>query len=232
MDRDHLAAQLQAGRSIESIARDVGRHPSTIAYWVNKHGLASSHAARHAPRGGLTREQLEPLVDTGRSVREIAAEVDRSPTVVRHWLRMYGLRTVGARRRRGRQLPGSHEIVRECPRHGWTVWVRRSTGYYRCKRCRLEAVSRRRRRVKEMLVDEAGGACVLCGYERYAGALQFHHTDPGTKSFALSSRGLARSLAKARLEVAKCVLLCANCHAEVEAGLATIAPEAAADNPC
>ena len=96
-------------------------------------------------------------------------------------------------------------------------------GRYRCKRCRVEAVNARRRRVKQILVEEAGGACQLCGYERYAGALQFHHIDPAEKTFALSSRGVARSLAKARAEVAKCVLLCANCHAEVEAGVATIA---------
>jgi 5-methylcytosine-specific restriction endonuclease McrA len=114
------------------------------------------------------------------------------------------------------------ELIRECARHGWTDWIRTESGRYRCRRCRMEAVNARRRRVKEILVTEAGGACVLCGYSRYAGALQFHHVDPAEKSFALSSRGLARSLAKARAEMRKCVLLCANCHAEVEAGLATI----------
>jgi hypothetical protein len=30
-------------------------------------------------------------------------------------------------------------------------------------------------------------------------------------------RGITRSLARLRAEAAKCVLLCANCHAEVEA---------------
>ena len=35
--------------------------------------------------------------------------------------------------------------------------------------------------------------------------------------------GVARSLETARAEAAKCVLVCANCHAEIEAGLATIA---------
>jgi hypothetical protein len=58
----------------------------------------------------------------------------------------------------------------------------------------------------------------LCGYDRCAGALHFHHLDPAEKSFHLSMQGVARSLARAREEMAKCVLLCANCHAEVEAG--------------
>ena len=42
------------------------------------------------------------------------------------------------------------------------------------------------------------------------------------KSFAISVRGVTRSLDKAREEVRKCALLCANCHAEVEAGLASL----------
>jgi hypothetical protein len=37
--------------------------------------------------------------------------------------------------------------------------------------------------------------------------------------------GVARSLVRARAEARKCVLLCANCHAEVEAGMASVALE-------
>jgi 5-methylcytosine-specific restriction endonuclease McrA len=84
-------------------------------------------------------------------------------------------------------------------------------------------VSKRRRKVKAILVEEAGGQCGLCGYDRCAGALAFHHLDPRTKTFGLAEGGLARSLAEARAEAAKCILLCANCHAEVEAGLTRLA---------
>ncbi len=71
-------------------------------------------------------------------------------------------------------------------------------------------------------MDEAGGACVVCGYDRYVGALEFHHLVPAEKRFALSHRGVTRSLAAARQETRRCVLLCANCHAEVEGGLARL----------
>jgi transposase-like protein len=40
MDKAWLQSELAAGCSIESIARTVGRDASTVAYWVNKHGLA------------------------------------------------------------------------------------------------------------------------------------------------------------------------------------------------
>jgi hypothetical protein len=76
--------------------------------------------------------------------------------------------------------------------------------------------------VKLALVAEAGGACCLCGYDRYPAALQFHHVDPAEKSFAIADRGLARSMERARAEAQKCVLVCGNCHAELEAGIASI----------
>ena len=88
---------------------------------------------------------------------------------------------------------------------------------------------RRRRRVKEILVAEAGGRCCLCGYDRYVGALQFHHIDPDSKGFGLAERGFARAIAKSRVEVAKCALLCANCHAEVEAGIRDLSLELSSD---
>ena len=73
--------------------------------------------------------------------------------------------------------------------------------------------------MKEILVAEAGGRCAACGFDAYVGALQFHHRDPATKAFEVSRQGITRSLKRLRLEAQKCVLLCANCHAMVEAGL-------------
>jgi len=228
MEEAWLRSQLESGRSIESIAREVGRDPSTVAYWVNKHGLASRFAARHAARGPITREELVDLIESGMTIAAIAAALDRSETTVQYWLKRHGLQT---ERARGLSAPVPGEVVlRRCRRHGFTLFVVTRAGTRRCKRCRSAAVTTRRRRVKQILVAEAGGRCVRCGYDRYAGALQFHHVDPAEKSFTLAERGLARSIAKARAEVAKCVLLCANCHAEIEGGIATIAPSGPADN--
>jgi transposase-like protein len=230
MEEAWLRSQLDSGRSIESIAREVGRSPSTVAYWVNKYGLLSTHAARHAARGAIDRSLLQSLVERGMSVRQIAATADRSPATVRHWLRTYGMKTRPARYSL-RDEPKPSSLLRECSVHGWVVHARiGAAGRYRCSRCNGEAVSARRRRIKEILVAEAGGRCEVCGYSRYIGALQFHHLDPDEKSFSLSERGLARSLDRARAEVEKCALLCANCHAEVGAGLATIAGSRPADN--
>jgi hypothetical protein len=217
MDREWLQAELAGGRSIESIAREVERDPSTVAYWAQKYGLRSVHVARHGARGAIDGELLSEVVACGLSVREIADVLERSPTTVRHWLRKHGLATARAARLRDR-APGP---LARCERHGPTPHVRGSDGYLRCRRCRAEAVVRRRARVRAALIAEAGGRCAICGYGDHPAALQFHHVDPATKTFTLRD-GDTRSLARMREEASKCVLLCANCHAQVEAGAADL----------
>jgi 5-methylcytosine-specific restriction endonuclease McrA len=220
MDRAWLEHQLGASRSIEAIAREVDRDPSTVAYWVAKHGLTSTHAAKYAARGGIARDQLEPLVAAGLSIRAIGERLGVSYATVQHWLKQHELKTRRTVEPRGSQ---ARTIERECPVHGLTTFIKYSaTDHHRCEQCRKDRVVDRRRKIKAMLVDEAGGCCALCGYDRYVGALQFHHLDPATKAFSLGVRGIARSLERCREEARKCVLLCANCHAEVEAGIATV----------
>src|SRR5215213_7376463 len=77
-----------------------------------------------------------------------------------------------------------------CKRHGLITFYRCRQGGrgYRwiCKRCAGEAVTRRLQKVKRILVEEAGGRCAVCGYDRCMVNLHFHHVDPASKSFALS----------------------------------------------
>jgi|SRR6188472_1533595 len=107
--------------------------------------------------------------------------------------------------------------MRHCKKHGLAEFaIVGSELRPRCKQCRADAVPPPSKG-KANLVEEAGGQCALCGYARCIGALHFHHLVPSEKSFALSHEGVTRSLEKAGAEVRKCVLLCSNCHPEVEA---------------
>ena len=170
----------------------------------------------------LSREDIEPLVEEGLTIEKIAQRLDVSDSTAKKWLKRHGLRTRGAQRRATldeMRASGERDVQLECRRHGLTRHVSvASERRLRCTKCRAEAVARRRRKVKEILIDEAGGACAVCGYARHPAALQFHHVDPKTKSFGLGVRGITRSLEALRGEAAKCVLLCANCHAELEVG--------------
>jgi hypothetical protein len=195
-----------------------------VSYWASKHGLASSHVERHANKGPIDEDLLRALVASHFSIREIAETMQRSAASIRHWLAKLGLETDPTRHspaatRAARA--GIDEPELYCSVHGITRHVRRDAGY-RCATCRSTRVVERRRALKRILLEEAGGRCINCGYDRCVAALHFHHLDPAQKSFTLALGGNTRSLAKARAEASKCVVLCANCHAEVESGLSDV----------
>jgi predicted HNH restriction endonuclease len=75
--------------------------------------------------------------------------------------------------------------------------------------------SLRRMRLKERAIDHMGGKCRICGYNTCPAALDFHHIEDMEKEFNISS---TMSWAKIEPELAKCVLVCANCHREIHAG--------------
>lgn len=110
-------------------------------------------------------------------------------------------------------------IERECKIHGNSEYVLEGRGSYRCKKCRVDAVTRKRKALKIKLVQDFGAKCSKCNYDKCISALHFHHTNPSTKSFGLVSGGLTLSYDKLYQEALKCVLLCANCHAELHANI-------------
>jgi 5-methylcytosine-specific restriction endonuclease McrA len=70
--------------------------------------------------------------------------------------------------------------------------------------------------LKESAVSYKGGCCQLCGYKRCISALHFHHINPHEKDFNISEKSNWYDISH---EIDKCILLCANCHAEVHAGM-------------
>lgn len=82
--------------------------------------------------------------------------------------------------------------TKNCKHHGETKFVLEGRGYYRCAKCRMDAVSRKRKNLKKDLVEYKGGKCEKCGYN-----------------------GHTKSWEKLKKEADKCVLVCANCHREI-----------------
>jgi hypothetical protein len=155
------------------------------------------------------------------TVAEIATILGVHPATARKQLRKLGVKTARMRALRDNaaaRISGVETVARTCPAHGRQDF-RLYGGAFRCPRCNVERVGDRRRALKEILVREAGGACELCGYDRCLRALEFHHRDPSEKAFGIGRGGHTRSLERARAEAAKCVLLCSNCHMEVEDGM-------------
>ena len=62
--------------------------------------------------------------------------------------------------------------------------------------------------------------CKLCGF-KVPVALDFHHLDPNEKDMNVSDL-VHFSIKKLKEEIRKCIVLCANCHMMVHAGLLEI----------
>jgi hypothetical protein len=83
-------------------------------------------------------------------------------------------------------------------------------------------VAKRRKQLKQNAVNYKGDKCMICGYDRCIEALVFHHIDEN-KGFGIASRGYTRSWFSVKEELDKCIMVCANCHAEIHAGLHDVA---------
>ena len=87
----------------------------------------------------------------------------------------------------------------------------------------IRAVAKRRRKIKTLAVEYKGGKCQVCGYDKYQGALDLHHI--GNKNFGVADKGYTRSWEEIKTEIEKCVLVCANCHREIEGGITQLPVE-------
>lgn len=101
---------------------------------------------------------------------------------------------------------------RNCKNHGEIDFVYRSrSNRWHCTKCVSENVSKRRRKMKYLLVEGAGSTCLDCGFQGPPFLFDFDHRNPNHKSFGISS-GITRSIASLREEAEKCDLVCSNCH--------------------
>ncbi len=102
--------------------------------------------------------------------------------------------------------------MRECKKHGMTEFASRENGKrWRCVKCLKTSVSKRRKNLKLILVEEAGNQCLDCGYTGPPFMFDFDHRDPSQKKHRVST-GETKSLVRLRKEAEKCDLVCAMCH--------------------
>lgn len=108
-------------------------------------------------------------------------------------------------------------------------WKTKNTKKYIYSEAKRKAWTRnttnRRREFSRKAIKYKGGACQICGYNKCDRALDFHHIDPSTKLFSIANCSYRYSWDKVEAELDKCLLLCANCHREVECGCAIVADE-------
>jgi hypothetical protein len=104
-----------------------------------------------------------------------------------------------------------------CDIHGYTKFIYRGSPKLRCSKCVSFRSLQQRKEKKDTLLKIHGEKCSICSYDKCKAALEFHHIDPSIKEFRISR--LNYSLEKLHNEASKCIVLCANCHAELETNI-------------
>jgi hypothetical protein len=79
-----------------------------------------------------------------------------------------------------------------------------------------------RQRNKIKAIEYKGGKCIICGYCKAIRSMQFHHMDPDKKDFGIGGNGSSFKWETVKLELDKCILVCANCHGEIHEGILDI----------
>lgn len=112
---------------------------------------------------------------------------------------------------------GYHEEWRKNPQNLETARKRARDHYDKDRLAKRKYSVMSQTNHKRRALDLLGGCCQLCG-EDHPATLQFHHRDPSTKLFNLSTKTIAQTRKfpweMIEAEVAKCDLLCGNCHAK------------------
>ena len=85
----------------------------------------------------------------------------------------------------------------------------------RCKICEKERTKRTQRERRKLINDlKRGKPCEICGVVYHPCAMDYHHAGDKVKEFSIASYCCKPRITTEELlkEVAKCMLLCANCH--------------------
>ena len=199
MDRDLLEAYLSEGLSLNQIGEIMGRPAGTVGYWVAKYGLVANGRESTRPAAGWRANSSSRSSRRARPCRRwrtsSGATLDRTPLAAE--ARSRGTvrgRGHASRRPRGRQRSAPAErtvevAVRTTARRSslsGTVDGRGASAVAWSGRTGVGGSSETGRGGRRPLP--------LCGYDRCLAALQFHHLDPATKSFALSGNGVTSRL--------------------------------------
>ena len=80
-----------------------------------------------------------------------------------------------------------------------------------------EKVMRVIKRKKIFAVEQMGGKCCICGYNKCVSALEFHHVEKKNEapSYIIARWPWERVIE----ELKKCILVCSNCHRELHDGI-------------
>jgi predicted transcriptional regulator len=172
----------------------------------------------------MEKKTLIKMIENDMSQYEMAKLLDCSQSNIRYWLKKYELKTnnLSFKEIGIKCYTETKYCVKCCENKNINYFYKRRGnigGSAYCIECTKTQYKERHNQFKKELVNYKGGCCQNCGYDKYYGALEFHHLDPNEKDFSFGNVKSFTLNDKMKSELDKCVLLCANCHRETHAGL-------------
>lgn len=156
----------------------------------------------------MEKEKLETMIENGMSLRDISKNTKKSLSSIRYWCKKYSLKS-------NYSSTNNKQKIHKCSVCG-EVEPKKFYGHKKtvCGNCHNKYTLEIGRKKRNFIIEEMGGKCISCGFNKYQSALQVHHLDPSKKDKNFSS---IRGWNKTRIleEIKNCVLLCANCHSAV-----------------
>lgn len=168
------------------------------------------------------KEKAITLRKQGLSVNKIAKEVGVSKSTVSLWVKSVKISDKQKKQLRKRTFlvssrkKGQFSKKRlEMGEEKWTEHCtqRKRKNTFNWRKNNPEKYVNRDVELKIRLLEERGGECLKCNYNKSLGALDFHHRDPNKKEFGIGQ--IHRSYNKMKKEADKCDVLCSNCHREL-----------------
>lgn len=168
----------------------------------------------------MDKTKLEALISKSMSINEIAKEENTSNSNVRYWLKKFNLKT-NQQISRFKEIPNSKVCAKCKTLKPNDDFYKKTQGHQTnayCKECTKAAVNDLKRKFKKSCIEYKGGCCSICNYSKCDTALEFHHLDPKEKDFTIADTVTYKFTDSIKLELDKCILVCANCHRELHYG--------------
>ena len=168
----------------------------------------------------MTKELLIEMIGKGMSLNQISKEVGKGLTTVRYWAKKHQVEFPNKpfkdiNKKDYGETRFCPKCKKECETSEFYSRRDKSNSSPYCKKCTGLQTVERQRKLKKQMVDYKGGKCQKCGYDKYIGALEFHHLNPEEKDFTLSHLKIYSINQVVIDELDKCILLCSNCHREI-----------------
>ena len=221
---ERIITLVNEGKTGREISEDLFISISSIRRRLKILNLQTKTSIEKKEKPFISKENLEILIGENLSMRQISKKTGKSLTSIRYWFKKYKLvqNNTNIYELTGKKKCSKCKIEKNIE----NFYKRRGVifGSTYCKDCTNRSTVERMNLFKSRCVEYKGGCCQSCGYNKYNGALEFHHLNPLNKDFTISHMKSYSFDDIVKSELDKCVLLCANCHREVENGIKFVAP--------